>query len=263
MGACLTCHTGVAVLDSGPGQMMLTGIIGAMIGVFASFVVNCTLVEISLSGWFAFYFGALFLLVGAGMVWRARSGDHPRPFLLGSFGALVFVSGLLCFCLSTSWFMRLSPSTKTPAFAILGVAVCFALLFSCIDVWNFVAQTCCAHGGGSGGGAPAPSVPLVSSDAQVHLVVAVSALMGLCFGFVFGALDVEDESEATMKIALLRTESVCYPLGALLGAAAAIVHSKLPSFAGAGPGGTSAGGLSGTPQTYNPVMDRDLDEEHV
>ena len=236
--------------------------------------------EITLNSWFALYFGLLFLLVGGVMAFRVKSGDHPRPILLGCFAALVLASGVLCLLLSSgwTWFLQLSPAAKTPAYAVLGVAICFALLFSLIDVLNFACQCCCGASTGSGGGGGATlsdssslsssSRPLlVSSEAQVYLVVGVSVVMGLVFGLLFGLLDVGEDARANAegigaKIALMREESLCFPIGALLGAIATIINSKLPAYSGLGTGGSAGGlGAGAGPQAYNPVLDRDIDED--
>jgi hypothetical protein len=80
-------------------------------------------VEISINGFFAVYFGVLFILIAALILWRVRTGDHPKPCLLVSFAALVLVAGILCFFLEQRWFLSTAPAWKIPLYAILGVAV--------------------------------------------------------------------------------------------------------------------------------------------
>ena len=46
--------------------------------------------------------------------------------------------------------------------------------------------------------------------------------MGAIFGFIFGVMDVEDEVAYQIKLALLKEEHYCYPIGALLGALAGL-----------------------------------------
>jgi hypothetical protein len=79
----------------------------------------------------------LFILIGAIIMWRIRvtSVSGRKPALV-AFAALVLVSGVLCFLLDEHWF-RMSYMTKVPLYALLGIAVCFALTFSCIDVVNW------------------------------------------------------------------------------------------------------------------------------
>ncbi len=52
-------------------------------------------------------------------------------------------------------------------------------------------------------------------------------IMGFVFGFVFGLLDVEDEKLSNLKIALMREESICYPIGMVLGGASAAYNQYL------------------------------------
>jgi hypothetical protein len=228
------------LLEKKAVQNLLAALVGALIGIFASFTVNCTLVEISINIFFAYYFGFLFLLIGSIIGYRVWTGDHPKPFLLASFSAMVLLSGLLCFMLEEAWFIRTSPTWKIPVYSLLGVSVCFALLFSLIDVINYCTTLCWP---------PEQTRPLVNTEAQIYLVVATAVTMGLSFGFVFGLFDVEDEKLSNIKMALMREESVCYPIGAILGAIAAVVNQYLPSYAAA------------QSSAYNPVNDDDLDEE--
>jgi hypothetical protein len=107
------------------------------------------------------------------------------------------VSGLLCFLLEEDWFIHMSPTYKIPVYSILGVSVCFALLFSLIDVINYCTTLCWP---------PETTRPLVNTEAQIYLVVATAVSMGLSFGFIFGLFDVEDEKLSNIRMALLREE---------------------------------------------------------
>ena len=59
---------------------------------------------------------------------------------------------------------------------------------------------------------------MVESTQQVYLVLMISLAMGAVFGFTFGMLDVGDEQGQFIKIALMREEHYCYPVGMFLGA---------------------------------------------
>lgn len=50
-----------------------------------------------------------------------------------------------------------------------------------------------------------------------YLVVGSACLMGLSFGLVFGLMDVEDAKMSHIRIELMREESICYPIGAIIG----------------------------------------------
>jgi hypothetical protein len=131
----------------------------------------------------------------------------------------VLVSGLLCFVLEKNWFINMSPGLKVPLYSILGVAVCFALLFSIIDLLNYCCGMCQANN--------EDVKPLVETETQVYLVVTAAVIMGFIFGLVFGMLDVEDADMAHLKVALLREESICYPIGAVLGGIASSINQYL------------------------------------
>eukprot|EP01006_Ploeotia_vitrea_P062257 TRINITY_DN809_c0_g1_i1.p2 TRINITY_DN809_c0_g1~~TRINITY_DN809_c0_g1_i1.p2 ORF type:complete len:258 (-),score=130.22 TRINITY_DN809_c0_g1_i1:84-791(-) len=195
-------------------RMGVAAAFGAAIGMVVSFTVNCTLVEISINGFFAVYFGVLFILIASLILWRVKTGDHPKPWLLIAFSGLVLMSGLLCFVLEKNWFMSMAPGWKVPLYSMLGIAVTFALLFSIIDLINY----CCGLCQGD------DSKPLVETESQVYLVVATAVVMGFVFGLIFGLLDIEDEKLTHLRIALMREQSICYPIGAVLGAISAALN---------------------------------------
>ena len=68
------------------------------------------------------------------------------------------------------------------------------------------------------------SKPLVETETQVYLVVTTAVIMGAVFGFIFGLLDVEDVARSHLRVALMREESICYPIGAVLGGCAAAIN---------------------------------------
>ena len=122
-------------------------LLGMGFGALGSLMVNCALVEISLSPLFAVAFGAqwptyaqrsearcptyvqcpfawpilppgvLFLLSGGTVAWTVAlepGGGESRVLLLG-FAALVSTSGVLCFLLERDWSHGLSRGAKVPA----------------------------------------------------------------------------------------------------------------------------------------------------
>jgi len=212
---------------------------GALIGIAASFTVNCTLVEISMNPYFAVYFGLLFILIACIILWRVKNGEHPRPGLLTTFAILVLFSGLMCFVLENRWFVQMRPGYKVPLYSMLGVSVCFALLFSVIDLINYCSGVCCQSPN---------SRPIVETETQVYLVVGTAVLMGFVFGLVFGLLDVEDEQISHLRMALLREESICYPIGAAVGGIATVINQWLRE-------------KNQETLAFNPLHDEDLDED--
>ncbi|ETW30143.1 hypothetical protein PFFCH_02454 [Plasmodium falciparum FCH/4] len=49
------------------------------------------------------------------------------------------------------------------------------------------------------------------------MILLFTITMGGIFGFIFGLLDVEDESSHHIRLALMKAENCCFPLGAVLG----------------------------------------------
>merc|ERR1712083_784455 len=129
---------------------------------------------------------------------------------LSIFAGIIILSGALCFLLDRKMFVGLAPWLKVPLYMTLGLAVAFALTFSIVDVLNYIVGFCQSS----------IAKPMVESSQQVYLVLVVSLAMGAVFGFTFGFLDVEDEQMYHIRIAMMREEHYCYPVGILLGAGA-------------------------------------------
>eukprot|EP00457_Paulinella_chromatophora_P013847 gb/GEZN01014199.1/.p1 GENE.gb/GEZN01014199.1/~~gb/GEZN01014199.1/.p1 ORF type:complete len:233 (+),score=40.78 gb/GEZN01014199.1/:25-723(+) len=199
-------------------HMAFAAVVGAILGIGASFTVNATLVEISINDFFAVYFGLLFVLIAGILLWRVRSGDHPRPVLLTIFSLMVGFSGVLCFFLEKLWFINMSAWVKIPLYSLLGVSVCFALLFSVIDLINYCTGLFCQSPNAKA---------LVETEKQVYLVVASAVVMGFLFGLLFGLMDVEDQDYEHLRSALMVEERLCYPIGALVGGTASAYNQKL------------------------------------
>merc|ERR1712060_769303 len=128
---------------------------------------------------------------------------------LSIFAGAIILSGGICFMLDRKVFVGLRPMMKVPLYMMLGLAVAFALTFSIVDVLNYILGFC----------QNSVAKPIVESAQQVYLVLIVSLAMGVVFGFTFGMLDVEDEQVWHLRVALMREEHYCLPMGVALGAA--------------------------------------------
>lgn len=202
----------------------ISGFVGVLLGIIISLIVNCTLVEISISGFFSLYFGVLFIFVGGIILWRIFSqeagdmmGSEAKRQPLAAFGVLIILSGVICFTLEQQWYRGTSPMIKVPLYMMLGTSVAFALTFSVVDLLNYVLgflQVSVAK-------------PFVESANQVYMVLATALIMGAVFGCIFGALDVEDEVSYQIRLALLREERYCYPVGAVLGGAVGFANEYI------------------------------------
>ena len=213
-------------------KAVVSGFVGMCLGIAVSLIVNSTLVEISVSPFFALYFGLLFISVGGIIIYRlnggalfgSRGGDSDadqalllmpedekrRKKQLTFFASLILVSGFLCFILEKNWFAYLTWTAKIPLYTILGIAVTFALVFSVVDLINYVMGFLRASA----------ARPVVESSHQVYFIMTVALVMGAAFGFIFGAMDIEDEIQYQIRLALLKEERTCLPIGAILGALA-------------------------------------------
>ncbi|KAF4689253.1 hypothetical protein FOZ63_021647, partial [Perkinsus olseni] len=103
---------------------------------------------ISMSAFFALYFGLLFISVGCVILWRISTQaqmvstpeETARKKQLQLFASLIVVSGFLCFILEKNWFVGMvwidcmKPYYHVKVgylrYSILGVSVSFALTFS-------------------------------------------------------------------------------------------------------------------------------------
>ena len=208
----------------------MSGFVGMILGIAVSLIVNSTLVEISVSPFFALYFGLLFMSVGGIIIYRlngstlfSSSGGNTdadqalllmpedekrRKKQLTFFASLILVSGFLCFILEKNWFVYLTWVGKIPLYTILGISVTFALVFSVVDLINYLMGFLRASA----------ARPVVESSHQVYFVMTVALVMGAIFGFIFGIMDIEDEIQYQVRLALLKEERTCLPIGALLGA---------------------------------------------
>ncbi len=81
-----------------------------------------------------------------------------------------------------------------PLYALLGVALAFALAFACAELLNFLASSgaganppLAQHGAGAAGRA---NSALVQSPAQVALLACAAVALGLVYGVMFGSAEI-------------------------------------------------------------------------
>jgi len=197
-------------------------VIGACMGTANSIMVNCALIEISLSPFFALAFGFLFLVSGFAVGWQATqepAGTAVNRTLLLCFASLTTASGFTSFLLERDWSHGLSARHKVPLYGLLGVSLAFSINFSAYELLAKLHQCVCDH-----------STPLVRTEWQVRLIAVSSVLTGLFFGLTFGVMDLEDElvkSHYHMRHALQRESRICYPVGACAGTLSALAGQLL------------------------------------
>ena len=161
----------------------LSGFVGILLGIVISLIVNCTLVEISISAFFSLHFGFLFIFVGVIILWRMFSQDGAADMQGGkrtpliAFACLIILLGVLCFTPEQQWYHGMSPILKVPLYTVLGTSVAFARTFSVVDLVKFAfgfLQVSVAK-------------PFVESAFQVYMVLATALLMRGIFGLILGA----------------------------------------------------------------------------
>eukprot|EP00948_MAST-09A_sp_MAST-9A-sp1_P002780 g2780.t1 len=261
------------------------GLTGAFVGACISWMVNVSLIEISLNPVFTVYFGSLFTLFGAIIVYKIYTPDansSPIPntssyhrhrnlnssggnsFLsrfyalswsqmttrqrsLLIFGCLVILSGLACFILDEEWF-RWSYLMKIPFYALLGTALTFSLVFSIIDIINVAVQSSELDMRG-----------YVYSPMQIYIILVSSTLMGIIFGCLFGLLDIEDSTRFTIRMNIIRDEMLCLPGAVVIGGISGAVIDVLRSSPG-----TSTNSGNGYRQTSSNFSTNDIRaDDHV
>lgn len=187
--------------------------IGSTLGIASSLMVNSALVEVSCSPFFAVSFGLLFLTSAATVGWQLRHEANARNFcLLLLFTLLNAISGIVCFFLERDWSHGLTPRSKVPLYALLGMCLAFSVNFSVLDL---LARCDLSVSG----------TFLVRAEWQVRVVATTSIITGAMYGLTFGILDIEDQMARSPKLfreALHREARVCYPVGAASGAFASI-----------------------------------------
>ena len=128
-------------------KLFTSGIIGLFICIFTSAIVNTTLVEISLNILFAFYFGICFMAIGILLILQINNMPcdeelmKRKPFLF-IFGCMVLISGLFCLFLEDNWFYKLHYLEKIPLYMLIAISLNFSIIFSIIDLLNFMLGFC-------------------------------------------------------------------------------------------------------------------------
>lgn len=201
------------------GLLWTTG--GALLGLVAAVVVNATLIEITVNGFFALYFGVLFLLIACLLLYNnlgsalgtSEDGTQSRTglWVVRGFALMLLVSSGLCFATEQQWWAQeaWTWAEKIPPYALLGASTCFVLSIAAVDVVNLFLN-------------------VFRTESQLYLLAAASTIAGFLFGAIFAIVDVEDAPNSIeMQKALSMSEAFCFPIGLLLGALAGRINQSL------------------------------------
>ena len=118
------------------------------------------------------------------------------------FSLFVFCSALLCFSLEKDWFKNISASSKIPSYAMLSISISFTFIYGVIDFL----QICLDHVYKpekstnftkhiSQQRNQSKSIQIIQTNLQLYLLLAVSFVLGIVFGAIFGIIDVEAYSK--------------------------------------------------------------------
>eukprot|EP01016_Furgasonia_blochmanni_P035211 TRINITY_DN3879_c0_g1_i1.p1 TRINITY_DN3879_c0_g1~~TRINITY_DN3879_c0_g1_i1.p1 ORF type:complete len:275 (+),score=60.37 TRINITY_DN3879_c0_g1_i1:49-825(+) len=207
-------------------KLTVSGIFGALIGILTSVVVNSCLAEISINPFFSLYFGILFIGIGIAIVWRIlTSKEHSiisdKKGFLFLFAILIIASGLFCFIVEKDIFRNWSPLSKVPLYGVLGMSICFAIVFSIVDLINYICGIC----------QRIHSKPIVDTPPQIYAMLLISFAMGSSYGLFFGFMDIEDQI-LYMPYKFLQEEYYCLPIGLILGGFGGVYNEYLRQMGG-------------------------------
>lgn len=178
----------------------------------------------------------------------------PRRALMIAAALLLSAAGL-CLIVRRLWVRWLPPLARISLYFVLATALYFLFLFCALDLlgralsavaerWpaRSAALGAHAHGGVRPASAqpeasPSPLQPLArrprgailvrflaDSPEQIAALSFVSCVSGLYFGFVFGLMEVPDDSLIDARLVLQREIIFAYPISACTGALSAVVN---------------------------------------
>ena len=176
------------------------------------------------------YYGLIFIGIGGFILSRLRHEKYStdpsyierKPYIL-IVSIHIILSGFICFLLEKDWFVGLTPMKKIPLYAILGSAITLAFVFSFVDFVNYFFGLCQRATERSVLETPKQVKHLcfigiwVIISLQIFAVSAISLLMGLLYGFIFGWMDIEDADQYTLELKLMKDENYCMHIGIFLG----------------------------------------------
>lgn len=216
---------------------------GGISGMVFSFVISASLVEISETYVFSIMYGLFFLLqfwlLGAHLVKVEvpnRGYYDAHVILLSVCCFFVLIASIACFLLDRRLVHWMPEVPKVLLYTVLGAALNFCLVFSCAELIGECLERYCKSGSGydkniatslerEQNSRSRPSI--VQSQARIALLAAASLLSGTFFGFMFGTLRIEEESQYRVALALQQESAYTYPVGCIVGAVSAMLYQLL------------------------------------
>jgi len=192
------------------GYLVASSLLGGLFGLFEAEVIAFSLLEISISPAFAIVFGVGFCLLAIALTWRIWvSVPGHQKYILLFFSAMVLASGIACFFLKSGWIKDFHSAGKVPLYAILGMSFAFTITYSFSEIVTLSPWDKCCNTNGQ-------ENPVFGSPQQIFALFGCSLSLGICFGLLFGLIDVEDDNSSHSKL----TSNTIYavPLGVVIGA---------------------------------------------
>ncbi|KRW99065.1 hypothetical protein PPERSA_11666 [Pseudocohnilembus persalinus] len=194
-------------------KVFLSAFVGTTITIIASALVNVTLLEVSMSLFFAFYFGICFMVIGIAISIQAyniseenEKAAKKKPFLY-LFSVLVFISGLFCIFLEENWVQKLHYIEKIPFYMMVAISLNFCIIFCIIDILNFIL----------GFFQESWQKSIVETQKQIVTILVISIFLGMYYGFCFGIFDIEGEVGIKRDFKLIQEQSFCLPVACAFG----------------------------------------------
>ena len=217
-------------MPSVPGLPLLTRLIlGLVAGFVSSFMVNCSIIEISVVPFFAVMFSLLFFAASGTLAAQGcseQSAIGNRCILL-FFSACCFTAGFLCAILERGWPIGMPSMLKIPLYSLLGSTLSFTINFSLADLMIVLSPSF---------GFAVFFSPLINSRWKVRLLCVMSAITGCMNGFVFGltipsdVLETSPDVAAELRRLMSEQAKVCYPISACVGAFASMVALMIDKY---------------------------------
>lgn len=215
------------------GKLAASVVVGGATGFMSSMVANSCLLEVSINGFFTFYFFIILSVVGGLMIYRNKQRedqanqepqnaedtfmrDEKKQFL--KYASWVVVSsGVLCLFLEKNWNQDFPYILKTPIYIIVGMALNYLITFALVDFINFGASYVQRNS----------TIQAVESDDQVLALLLNCFACGMLYGLVFSLMDVEDASYNQIKQRFFYEEYFCLPIGVVGGAIGGAINEVL------------------------------------
>ena len=199
-------------------------IVGSGVGLISSLVVNSSMLEVSINGFFTFYFCIILIVVGSLMYYRSKQReaqfsnqpqdndqtfmkDEKQKFFTYS-SWVVLAAGVLCLLLEKDWNRDFPYILKVPIYILLGMSLTYLVSFAILDFMNF-ASSYLQH---------SSSPHAVESTDQIVALLANCFVCGLIYGLVFSVMDIEDSTYGQLKNRFFYEIGFCMPIGIIGGA---------------------------------------------